>query len=328
MLSVIVKALNEEAKIAGCIESILRETKDLECEIIIVDSLSEDATVSIAKQFPVRVVQFLDIEACGCGSAAQLGYQASKGDLIYLIDADMEMISGFLEKALSFLTNNPSVAGVGGIVVDTSHVTVAERKRRARYSKIYDVVEVKSLGGGGLYRRCAIEDVFYFSHRGLKAAEELELGLRLHSKGWRLARLPVPSVMHSGHQESYVQSMKRLWRNGRLGAYGVLIRSSIGKNWFLKAVARCWFMFVPVVIILGSVFFKFLAETITPEPPKYVSIFVVFFSVSIILLTVKQKSFKLAFMSFLTSFFVFLCSIRYILKPVPDPTQFIQFREL
>ena len=41
-------------------------------EIIVADSLSDDDTVAIAGQFPVRVVQLTRLEDRGCGTGAQL----------------------------------------------------------------------------------------------------------------------------------------------------------------------------------------------------------------------------------------------------------------
>lgn len=328
MLSVIVKTFNEEANIAKCIESIIRETECLEREIIVVDSLSTDQTVAISKKYPAKVVQFVNQEDCGCGAAPQLGYQVSIGRFIYLIDGDMEMIPGFLKNAMTYLLENPSVAGVGGILVDTSHETIAERRRLENYHRIKDVADVSSLGGGGLYRRAAIESVGYFSHRGLKATEELELGLRLNAKGWQLVRLPVPSVMHSGHKESYLQSIKRLWHNGRLEAHGVLIRSSLGKKWFGKTVLHCWYAVLPVVMILFALLLNYLTELYFSYSVGCLAMIALVLSLAVLLMAIRKKSIKLSIISVSSWFIIMIASLKGMLHSSPSPHNKIPFLEL
>ena len=71
-VTVLVKALDEEATIAACLEAAVREAAAVNGEVILVDSLSTDRTVAIAKRFPVRIVQFVDRDDRGCAAAVQL----------------------------------------------------------------------------------------------------------------------------------------------------------------------------------------------------------------------------------------------------------------
>jgi glycosyltransferase involved in cell wall biosynthesis len=144
-VSIIIKALNEEVNIAKCIESCIKETAGYSCEIILVDSLSTDNTVEIAKQYPIRIIQFLNKEDASCGAAPQLGYQYSLGEYIYLIDGDMECIPGFIPKAMQYMDQNCGVAGVGGQLVDIQINTVADRRRASYYSGIKIDKEVNRL---------------------------------------------------------------------------------------------------------------------------------------------------------------------------------------
>jgi len=249
-VSIIIKALNEQENIARCIESCLKETESLKAEIILVDSLSTDSTVEIAKKYPIKVVQFVNQADIGCGAAPQLGYQHSKGDFIYLIDGDMELCEGFLNKAIEFLQDNSKVAGVAGKLVDTRFSSREDERRAALYNKMTTVKNEKHLGGGGLYRKAAIESVGYFSHSGLNSREEFELGARLLSNSWLLKRLHVNSVMHTGHEEGNIQRLCRLWKNGRLYSSGGLLKTAFGKPWFNLCVMHLWYLFLPLLINL------------------------------------------------------------------------------
>ena len=251
-VTILIKALNEERRIAACLEAALREARSVGGDVLLVDSLSTDRTVEIAQQFPVRIIQFMNKADCGCGAATQLGYQWSNADFIYVLDADMEMAEGFLSQALSILENDHSVAGVGGKLVDRAIRTVADMRRAAAANALVGDLEVDELGGGGLYRSQAIEDVGYLAHRWLAAFEEAELGMRLRSRGWRLLRLSKIAVYHEGHNESNYLMLRRLWVNGRAQATGALIRSAIGKPWLNRAIKKNGYAFVvPFVYVLA-----------------------------------------------------------------------------
>ncbi|UTW10632.1 glycosyltransferase [Marinobacterium rhizophilum] len=231
-LTVIIKALNEEQKIEACITSILREVKGLNAEVILVDSCSKDKTIEISKKYPIKIIQFKNHEDINCGAAVQLGYQVATGDYIYLIDGDMEMAEGFLKKALVYLKSSKDTAGVSGLIKDRDLTSASDRRRKANYESITKPINSKSLGGGGLYKKIAIDDVHYFGHSALESCEELELGVRLISRGWKLTRLPEISVYHTGHGLSDFALLLRYFKTGRFKSIGRAFKSALGKNWF------------------------------------------------------------------------------------------------
>ena len=247
-VSILIKAFNEEAQIANCLAAAVREAQSIDGEVILVDSLSTDRTVEIAGSYPVRIVQFSRTEDCGCGAAAQLGYQFAAGEYIYVLDGDMELQPGFIAKALDVLAAEPGVAGVGGKLLDTQIRNAMDAKRAETVGNVNDRREVNELGGGGLYRREAIESVGYLAHRWLPAFEEAELGFRLRATGWRLFRLPDVAVLHTGHAESNWGMLRRLWKNGRAHAGGILLRLAFGKTWWWHAVRNQWpLVFTPAI---------------------------------------------------------------------------------
>lgn len=326
LVSVIIKALNEQTKIAKCIESVLKEVKDLSAEIIVIDSISVDKTVEIAHQYPVTIIQFSNLIDRGCGAAAQLGFQQSKGDFVYLIDGDMEMAPGFLEKAIVFLQEHTDVAGVGGVLIDTEINSAADLRRSRRYSKINSIHTVSSLGGGGLYRRKMIEKVKYFSHRGLHACEEAELGVRLRSSGKRLVRLPIPSVYHTGHKESSMQTIKRIWANGRLAAHAVFLKSSFGTKWWWLTLRHEWFLIAPFAIYSTILIaFGIVCSIYNCSFSLFASIFSTTWLLILSLLTVKQKSFSAALLSIYTWHMLAAAAIRPFFIPIKNPLETIDF---
>lgn len=209
LLSVVIKTLNEEAHIAQTLESVLAQTQGLEAEIILADCLSADRTIDIASRYPVQIVQLASVNDRGCGAAPQLGFQHSSGAFVYVMDGDMIAAPGFLEEALALLQEDPSLAGVGGLIVEANLKSLEFASRVLRAKQDLQPGFVDRLNGGGLYRRAAIEQVGYLSDRNLHAYEELELAQRLRSAGWRLARLPIIAVEHHGHA---LNAYRLLWR--------------------------------------------------------------------------------------------------------------------
>jgi len=195
-VSIIIKALNEEQRIAAAIESALVALADIDGEVILADSASTDSTVAIAKAYPIKIVRLDRVEDRSCGAGAQLGFQYSRGEFLFLMDGDMRLHPDFLAAAVGFLRENPTVAGAGGAVINQEVANLEYAQRVARFDPDSRVGAVTRLAGCGLYRRSAIEALGYVTDRNLHGGEELDLGARLHAAGWTLARIDHPAVEH------------------------------------------------------------------------------------------------------------------------------------
>lgn len=225
-VSVIIKCLNEEKRIAATIESALKAVAAIGGEVVLADSCSTDRTVEIAQQYPIRVVQLAHPRERCCGIGPQLGYQHSRGEFVYILDGDMEMNSGFLEQAITFMNLHPDVAGVAGRMVEQNTHSLEYVGRSERAETHMQPGQVDRLDMGALYRRNAIEAVGYFSDRNLHSYEEFDLAVRLRALGWRLWRLPVDAANHYGHDAPPYQLLMRRWRNGYIWGLGELLRAA------------------------------------------------------------------------------------------------------
>jgi cellulose synthase/poly-beta-1,6-N-acetylglucosamine synthase-like glycosyltransferase len=237
-LSVVVKCYNEQDRIAACLDSILAATRERDAEIIVADALSSDGTVDIARRYPVRIVQMVHPEDRGCGATAQMGQQFARGELLLLIDSDMELLPDFLPHALTAMVDDPRLACVGGLHVQMSSAVEFQDRLRglAKYTK---PTAAKRLGGSALYRTAAIRDVGYFMNRNLYCSEELELGQRLRARGWRLKYLPINAVKHYGYEISTVTLLRRRWKSRYLDGYGQLLRRSWSGPFFRETLGVC-----------------------------------------------------------------------------------------
>jgi len=86
MISIIIRAKNEERNIGGVLEAIFSQDISQSIEVIIVDSGSTDRTLDIAGQFSVKILTIAE-SRFSYGYALNLGISASSGDIICCLSA-------------------------------------------------------------------------------------------------------------------------------------------------------------------------------------------------------------------------------------------------
>lgn len=235
-ITVSIKTLNEAKCIEKTIDSIQQQIADYPHKIIVADSLSTDNTQQLASAKGVTVVSLTQpVDRC-CGVGHQLGYLYSEGEYLLLMDGDMELEKGFIDNAITFLETHPEYAGVAGTVEMDDAANYEFKSRKQRLHEIYPIGDCDHLGGGGLYRRVAIEKIGYLTNRNLHAFEEAELGMRLIHAGYKLHRLDVPYFSHTSHNISTFKLLMYRWRSGYSQATGELLRSAWGKPYLRDVV--------------------------------------------------------------------------------------------
>jgi GT2 family glycosyltransferase len=242
-VSIIIKALNEESHIEAAIRSALRAVDVVGGEVILADSLSSDLTVEIAQRFPVTITQLENPAERRCGAGPQLGYQIARGDYVYILDGDMELEPDFLPAALQAMREDDKLAGVAGLVEERSEASYQFRGRKRRRRE-KQPGEVAWLDMGGLYRAEAIRESGYFSDRNLHCYEEMELGLRLGKRGWKLRRLAIPAVLHHGYDEGNWELLRRRWRSRYLDGTGEVLRAARGQPYLMQVLFALKHFFV------------------------------------------------------------------------------------
>lgn len=94
-ISIIIPTLNEEQLLPKLLESIKKQTFT-DYEVIVADAGSSDNTVTIAKEYGAVVVP-----GGLPGVGRNRGAEASKGEFLFFLDADVILPEDFLEKALN-----------------------------------------------------------------------------------------------------------------------------------------------------------------------------------------------------------------------------------
>jgi hypothetical protein len=109
-VSVIIPALNEEKYLPRCLESLTRQSRKDQFEIIVVDGGSKDRTVEVAKDHADKVM----VEPSPVGVARNLGAKCAEGKILAFIDADTIACERWIETIAETFNSRKNVAGVTG----------------------------------------------------------------------------------------------------------------------------------------------------------------------------------------------------------------------
>ncbi len=258
-IGVVIIGRNEGQRLVGCLTSLVNDCDD----IVYVDSGSIDDSIVVANDFNAHVIELDLSQPFTAARARNAGFAALKNlkpdvEFVQFVDGDCEIAQGWLDKAFTFLIENPEVAVVCGL-----------RQERYPQQSIYNrfcddewntpIGEALACGGDSLMRVKSYEDVDGF-RPGLIAGEEPELCVRLRQNGWKIWRIDADMTKHDAAMTRFSQ----WWRRAVRGGYGTaevawLHRRSSHGIWRREtARAVFWAGFVPIVIVAGAVLNPFM----------------------------------------------------------------------
>jgi glycosyltransferase involved in cell wall biosynthesis len=114
VVSFVIPAYNEEGYIKLCLDTIIREIGGRPgYEIVVVDNNSNDKTCEIvAHDYPS--VQLIHEPRRGANSAREAGFVVSRGELVAFLDADTELIPGWIDRAERAFAKDPNLVCISG----------------------------------------------------------------------------------------------------------------------------------------------------------------------------------------------------------------------
>ncbi len=223
--SVIVIARNEEKSIADCLHSVEEAFLKYSHEVIFVDSASEDNTVEIARQFPVKVIRLPDSLPKRPSIAREAGRLQANGRWILFLDGDCTLSSDWLPKAEQAQQSDEKLAGIAG---EREGVILTETDKKPHTWKheypASDYESANFLGGSAAYKNSMLKKVGGFNPF-LYASEEEEFGARIRKAGYTLKRLPLIMTRHQvkHRQETISEILRRIKRGFPIGM-GQIVR--------------------------------------------------------------------------------------------------------
>lgn len=216
-LSVVIVNYNGRRYLNACLESLMRQGKDLHLEVVLVDNGSTDGSIPLVRNtFPS--VGLLPLkENAGFSRANNRGLKECREDFILFLNPDTRLLDGALEKLFVFLRGNPAVGAVGpALRTEEGRFQVSFGRRvhflgefiQKFFLNVFLSFRLKSrkkrrkvgwLSGACLLtRRSVLDRVGGFDPAFFLYFEDIDLCYRMREAGYSLVYLPEAEVIHHG----------------------------------------------------------------------------------------------------------------------------------
>lgn len=193
--TIIIPAYNAAATLDECLRACTTQ-RGPECEIIVVDDGSTDATGDIARRYPVR---YFYQENAGPAAARNHGAREARGDIFAFTDADCVPQEDWIEQLVSAFDAD-MVAAAGGTygIMNPSNLLARLIHDEIRYRHDRQASEVDFLGSFNVaYHRSYFERAGGFDESYTMASgEDNDLAYRIHDLGGILRFVPQAVVGH------------------------------------------------------------------------------------------------------------------------------------
>jgi len=246
-VSVVIPVLNSERTLKKCLESVFNQDypKD-EYEVILIDGGSNDGTLEIAKEFPLRIVTELQR---GRGKAYDRGIVEAAGEAVAFLDSDAYADPSWLRDTSLELSKNHLMAIVYCGSMAPSDASFLQ--------KCIDALNYKGEGraNGVLYRTDVFLKTKGFDER-LNYLQENELEYRIARMGYRINNIRNVLVWHYPRD-----SLKRYFEQNMDVGIGKILFYRITKDSkiLFNVIANSAAALLPVMFLLFDVVYVFAA---------------------------------------------------------------------
>lgn len=267
-VDVVVPVHGKWALTAQCLLDLRAQT--IEHRVILVDDKSPDDTLEqVARHFPEVDVVALEVN-CGFAVACNRGIAAGNGEIVVLLNNDVEAAPTLLEEIVRPFIDNPSVGSAAtlllrpdgrvdsfGIFADPTLAGFA-RCHGARLAATSTALPqlLGPCGAAAAYRRAALEMVGGFDEGFLMYSEDLELALRLRAAGWDCAESPLSRGVHLGGATTKNGSARQRYMAGYGRGYVLRRYDVVASTMSARTLAT-----ESLVCLAGLVLFRDLADT-------------------------------------------------------------------
>jgi GT2 family glycosyltransferase len=235
-LSIIIVSFNTKNLLTTCINSVLKYTKGINFEIVVVDNASDDGSGEAAKKLGVKVIE--NKTNPGFAAANNQGVRVSKGKYVLFLNSDTEIHDNVLEEMVAWMNLNSksgvvtcalknadgSMQATGGyfptLLRVFSWMTIQDIPFVDSIIKPFHPYHSKALffkgdsfyksekeldwvtGAFLLTRRNILEDIGGWDEKFFMYVEEVDLCYRVKKLGYKIWYLPKWNITHLGGASS------------------------------------------------------------------------------------------------------------------------------
>ena len=201
LVSIIVLNWNGIGLTEKCLKAVKKETLHWPYEFILVDNGSDEANVKRLKE--LKKLGFIDKlilneKNTGFSFANNQGFDASKGEYVFMLNNDTLPRKGWLGNVLKVMKENPEAAAVGCKLVDLKPFKEKEFELRP------DRVVTTTCGAAMLIRKDALEKIGYLDAKHFSPiyGEETDWCYRARLKGFKVMETDKSLVVHIGSHDT------------------------------------------------------------------------------------------------------------------------------
>ncbi len=204
-ISIIIVTYNSAGQISLCLDSLLKQA-GVGFEVLVVDNASQDSTLAELKKFGQKIQAIASPENLGFGRGNNLGFAASKGRYIYLLNPDARLDdAGALKELCQSMEANPRW-GMAGTVLrssDGGHESrpATEYPGQRHVSRDFSKLPggIAWVGGASMViRRELYEKLGGFDPDFFLYSEETDFCLRMRELGFEVGHISKVTVEHIG----------------------------------------------------------------------------------------------------------------------------------
>ncbi|HMY02545.1 MAG TPA: glycosyltransferase family 2 protein, partial [Candidatus Obscuribacter sp.] len=213
LVSIVIPNWNGKHFLTGCLDSLLSQTYK-QLEIIVVDNGSKDGSVEfLAEHYASVKVPRFSVNT-GFSVAVNRGIKESRGEFIALINNDTVVDRAWVEELVKAMALHPEAGSLGCKMLaydDHSLLDgVGDGYRRGglpgrighreKDIGLFDSGRyiLGACGGAALYRRSLLLDIGLFDEDYFAYLEDVDLGLRAQSAGYKCFYVPTAVIYHLG----------------------------------------------------------------------------------------------------------------------------------
>ncbi|MGB4293493.1 MAG: glycosyltransferase [Bacteroidales bacterium] len=232
-LSVIIVNYNVRYFLEQCLNSVVRASEGISCEIFVVDNNSEDDSCKmVGERFPeVRLIR--NSYNAGYAKACNQALAIASGEFILLLNPDTIVGENTFRRCIEFMRSNEDAGAVGVKMINGSGRYLKESKRSLPvpltaffkmtglsrlfprsplFSKYYmahidenKTSEIEILTGAFMFiRKKVLDKTGFFDENFFMYGEDIDLSYRILKEGYKIYYFPEEKIIHfkgeSAHQ--------------------------------------------------------------------------------------------------------------------------------